>query len=244
MGNSPDGKWYLVSEGQEGLRLQHRDGQKHQPRRRATRSASSTRRTIIHTSSRPTASRVGRRTASRCIAQSRLRSLQPAARRRQSRRTSRGGIGDAQQIRFRLVRLDRPAVVDAAVVAVAADSVARGNDERRRHRPLEAAHALGVRRVDEEVWLLHRWQPVQTPTPLIYADKAIGGAEQGREGGSRDLHRADVHEFPDYWVSDTAFASPTQGHGRESDSVSEYAWGSKSADRLQELAKASGCRAR
>ena len=66
----------------------------------------------------------------------------------------------------------------------------------------------------------------KAPTPLIYADKQIGQVEKAEKADRVVFTEQTFSEFPDYWVSTTAFASPKKVTDANPQ-LAEYAWGSK-----------------
>jgi dienelactone hydrolase len=62
------------------------------------------------------------------------------------------------------------------------------------------------------------------PTPLIWADKDIGGAEQAGDADRVVFTQQTFREFPDYWVSDTDFAAPRRVTDANPQ-IADYAWG-------------------
>ena len=64
------------------------------------------------------------------------------------------------------------------------------------------------------------------PARLIWADKSIGGAVKSK-GGDRVLFTQQTfEEFPDYWATNAAFASPKKLTDANPQ-IADYAWGSK-----------------
>jgi dienelactone hydrolase len=66
----------------------------------------------------------------------------------------------------------------------------------------------------------------QAPTPIIWADKAIGGVVKAANADRLIYTEQDFDEFPDYWATNSAFASPK----RVTDAnpiLKEYAWSPK-----------------
>jgi dipeptidyl aminopeptidase/acylaminoacyl peptidase len=134
-----------------------------------------------------------------------------------------GGVGDKEQIVFRLVRLD-------------AQGGGRGG---------RGGGAFGGGTTDEDAgvdlskplllsaygeWTkksgYYTLAPGAKPTPLIYGDEAIGQAQKASRSDRVVFTRQSFTETPDLWVSTNSFAAPA----RVTDAnpfIAEYAWGSK-----------------
>lgn len=128
-----------------------------------------------------------------------------------------GGVGDAQQIRFRVARLD-----------AAAGSRGRGGAATDDDAGLDLTKPLTLSAYGEWTKKSGYWQVVagKTPTPMVWADKAIGQAIRS-ERGDRVLYTQQTFgEFPDWWASSTAFAAPKRVTDANPQ-IAEFAWGSK-----------------
>ncbi len=64
------------------------------------------------------------------------------------------------------------------------------------------------------------------PTRLIWADKSIGGAVKSKNGDRVLFAGQTFEEFPDYWMTNAAFASPKKLTDANPQ-IAQYAWGSK-----------------
>jgi dipeptidyl aminopeptidase/acylaminoacyl peptidase len=64
------------------------------------------------------------------------------------------------------------------------------------------------------------------PTPLIWGDKSIGQAQKAKDADRVMFTQQTFEEFPDYWVSDSSFASPRKITDANPQ-ISEYAWGKR-----------------
>ena len=64
------------------------------------------------------------------------------------------------------------------------------------------------------------------PAPLIWADKDISGASKAKGADRVIFTEQTFQEFPDYWVSDTKFASPRKVTDADPQ-LAEYAWGKR-----------------
>ncbi len=135
-----------------------------------------------------------------------------------------GGMGDAQQIQFRLVRLDR------------AGGGGRGG---------RGGGAFGGGAADEDdgvdmtkpllLSAYSEWTkksgyytlaPGGKPTPLIYGDEAIGGAVKAAQADRVIFTRQTFSESPDYWSTTSSFASPAKVTDANP-FIGEYAWGTR-----------------
>jgi dienelactone hydrolase len=135
-----------------------------------------------------------------------------------------GGVGDAQQIRFRLVRLDRPNAGGGrggrgGAFAAAANDDDEGVDL---SKPLLLA-AYGDWTKKSGYYTL---APGAKPTPLIYDDQEIGQAIKADKADRVIFTRQDFALSPDYWTSSTTFASPTKVTDANP-FIGEYAWSGK-----------------
>lgn len=66
----------------------------------------------------------------------------------------------------------------------------------------------------------------QDPKPLIWADEQIGGAAKAKDSARVIFTQQSFTEFPDYWVTDTAFAAPRKLTDANP-FLKDYAWGSR-----------------
>ena len=66
----------------------------------------------------------------------------------------------------------------------------------------------------------------QAPTPIIWADKAIGGVIKAEDADRIVYTEQDFDEFPDYWVTNLAFASPKKVTDANP-ILKDYAWSPK-----------------
>jgi dipeptidyl aminopeptidase/acylaminoacyl peptidase len=68
--------------------------------------------------------------------------------------------------------------------------------------------------------------PGAQPTPLIWADKSIGGVVKAKDAYRLIFTQQTFEEFPDYWVSDSSFASPKKITDANPQ-MADYAWGKR-----------------
>jgi dipeptidyl aminopeptidase/acylaminoacyl peptidase len=135
-----------------------------------------------------------------------------------------GGVGDAERIVFRLVRLDRPGGGGrggrgGAFGANAGDDEDQGVDLT---KPLLLS-AYGEWTKKSGYYTLNVGSK---PAPLIYDDESIGQAQKATQADRVVFTRQTFSESPDLWVTNTSFASPTKVTNANP-FISEYAWGSK-----------------
>ena len=113
-----------------------------------------------------------------------------------------GGVGKSEQIRFRYVRLDREEEsIDMA-------------------KPMLLS-AYGEWTKKSGYYTL---QVGEQPKPLIFEDKRIGRLVKARNADSVLLTMQTFEDFPDYWVTNTQFESPTK-ITNANPQQSEYSWG-------------------
>jgi len=136
-----------------------------------------------------------------------------------------GGMGDAQQIRFRLVRLDRPG--------------GGGRGGRGGGGGFGAANAEDDEGVDLSKPLMlsaygewtkksgyYTLAPGAKPTPLIFDDADIGQAIKAEQADRVIFTKQTFTVSPDWYASTTAFTSPKKVTNANP-FIDEYAWGSK-----------------
>jgi dipeptidyl aminopeptidase/acylaminoacyl peptidase len=129
-----------------------------------------------------------------------------------------GGIGDREQIVFRLVRLDRAPTGRGRGAAAQADDD-EGIDL---SKPLLlSAYGEWTKRSG-----YYTLAPNGKPTPLIYGDESIGQAQKAANADRVVFTRQSFATSPDLWVSNTSFASPRKLTDANP-FIGEYAWGSK-----------------
>jgi len=130
------------------------------------------------------------------------------------------GAGEAGKIRFRVVRLDRPRAPGGGG-GIFGTPVQ--DDE-----GIDLTKPLTLSAYGDWTKKSGYYQLVagKAPTPLIYADKAIGQVVKAEKADRVMFTEQTFSEFPDYWVSTTAFASPKKITDANPH-LAEYAWGSK-----------------
>ena len=132
------------------------------------------------------------------------------------------GAGEAGKIRFRLVRFDRPGRGGRGGSGGIFGTPAQDDEGIDLTKPLVLS-AYGDWTKKSGYYQLTLGK---APTPLIYADKQIGQAEKAEKADRVMFTEQTFTEFPDYWVSTTAFASPKKITDANPQ-IAEYAWGSK-----------------
>jgi dipeptidyl aminopeptidase/acylaminoacyl peptidase len=132
-----------------------------------------------------------------------------------------GGLGDAQQIQFRLVRLDRPA--GARGGRGGAGAAATDEDEGVDLTKPLLLSAYGEWTKKSGYYTL---SPGSKPTPLLYDDEQIGQAIKASNADRVLFTRQTFKESPDYWLTTSSFAAPRKVTDANP-FITEYAWGSR-----------------
>src|SRR6185503_10267988 len=132
------------------------------------------------------------------------------------------GVGAAQKIEFRLARLDQRAGRGGRGGGVFGGG-GGGDDQGIDLSKPQLLTAYGEWSKKTGYWTV---TPGKAPTSLIYDDKQIGQAQKAEKAERVIFTEQTFKEFPDYWVSTTAFASPRKVTNANPQ-LSEYAWGSK-----------------
>ncbi|HET7631771.1 MAG TPA: prolyl oligopeptidase family serine peptidase [Gemmatimonadaceae bacterium] len=130
------------------------------------------------------------------------------------------GVGKAQQIQFRVVRLDLPGGGGFGGFG--------GGGARVEDHGIDLSQPITLSAYGEWTKKSGYWtlDPGKAPSALIYEDKQVGSASKAEKADRVIFTRQTFREFPDYWVSGTSFASPRQVTDANP-FISEYAWGSK-----------------
>ena len=113
------------------------------------------------------------------------------------------GIGRAQQIEFRVVRLG--AGGRGGRGGGGGRGGAAGEDEGLDLSMPVLLSAYGERSKKSGYWQVTAGQP---PKPLLWADKEIAGVQKSENADRVMFTEQTFTEFPDYWVSDASFTSP------------------------------------
>jgi dienelactone hydrolase len=133
-----------------------------------------------------------------------------------------GGLGDAQQIRFRLVRLDRPGGGGRGGRGGGGGFGGQGAEEDEGvdlSKPLLLS-AYGDWTKKSGYYTL---APGAKPTPLIFEDAEVGGAIKAEKSDRVIFTKQTFSTPPDYLVSTTSFSSPKKVTDANP-FINEYAW--------------------
>ncbi len=132
------------------------------------------------------------------------------------------GIGKAQQIQFRVVRLGAGGGRGGRGGGGGRGGAA-GDDEGIDLSKPVLLSAYGDRTKKSGYW---QGTAGQDPKPLIWADKEITGVQKAENADRVMFTQQTFSEFPDYWVSDATFNAPKKITDANP-IIKEYAWGSK-----------------
>ncbi|HEX8724425.1 MAG TPA: prolyl oligopeptidase family serine peptidase [Gemmatimonadaceae bacterium] len=135
------------------------------------------------------------------------------------------GAGRAQQVQFRVVRLDLPGGGGRGGRGGRGGFTPPARVEDHGidlSRPITLS-AYGEWTKKSGYWTL---APGQAPRPLIYEDKMIGQASKAEHADRVIFTEQTFRQFPDYWVANTAFQAPRQVTDADP-FLKDYAWGSK-----------------
>ena len=134
------------------------------------------------------------------------------------------GVGDAQAIRFRIVRLDQATGGRGGRGGGFAGFGGANEDDEGIDltKPLLLS-AYGDWTKKSGYYVL---APRGVPTPVLFEDKQIGAAQKATNADRVIFTEQTFKEFPDLWLSATSFASPKK-ITNANPQLSEYAWGSK-----------------
>lgn len=134
-----------------------------------------------------------------------------------------GGVGDAQQIQFRLVRLDRAGGGGRGGRGGAGSAAGDDDDAGIDLSKPTLLSAYGEWTKKSGYYTLI---PGAKPAPLIYDEEQIGQAMKASQADKVVFTRQTFSESPDLWVANTSFASPAKVTDANP-FIGEYAWGSK-----------------
>ncbi|HVX39259.1 MAG TPA: prolyl oligopeptidase family serine peptidase [Gemmatimonadaceae bacterium] len=134
------------------------------------------------------------------------------------------GVGDAQQIQFRLVRLDRPTAGGRGGGRGGFGFGAPQDED----TGVDLSKPLLLSAYGE--WTKKSGYYTVTmggkPAPLIYDDEDVGQAEKAKDADRVIFTRQDFAEAPDYWVTNTSFASPKKVTDADP-FIGDYRWGKR-----------------
>lgn len=132
------------------------------------------------------------------------------------------GVGDAQQIRFRIARLDQAA---GGRGGRGGGGGGGGDDE---DAGIDLTKPLLFSTYGEWTKKSGYWQaaPGKAPTPVVWADKNIGQAQKASNAERVVFTQQTFNEYPNWWATTPTFASPKRITDANPQ-LSEFAWGSK-----------------
>jgi dipeptidyl aminopeptidase/acylaminoacyl peptidase len=116
-----------------------------------------------------------------------------------------GGVGDAEQVEFRLVRFDENGLPRGGGAGFGFGAAARQDDEGVDLSKPQLLEAYGLWTKKSGYW---RLPSAGKPTPLMWEDQAIGQVEKAVKADRVIFTRQTFSEFPDYWVATASFGSP------------------------------------
>jgi len=134
-----------------------------------------------------------------------------------------GGIGDAQAIRFRLVRLDRRGGGGGG-----GGGGPFGGGDASDDPGVDLTQPLLFSAYGDWTKKTGYWRaaPGASPEPLAWEDRAIGQLQKAKDADRVLFTRQTFSDFPDYWTAPTSLAAPRRVT-EANPQVAEYAWGSK-----------------
>src|SRR5262249_23080765 len=118
-----------------------------------------------------------------------------------------GGVGEAEQIVFRLVRLDRAGAGGGRGGRGGGGAFGQPVEDDAGidlSKPLTLS-AYGQWTKKSGYYTL---APGGKPTPLIYDDASVGGVSKAEKADRLIFTRQTFSQSPDYWVSSTSFSLP------------------------------------
>jgi dipeptidyl aminopeptidase/acylaminoacyl peptidase len=130
------------------------------------------------------------------------------------------GVGQAQEIQFRVVRFG---VSGGGGRGGRGGGAASEDDE-----GVDLSKPLVLSAYGDRTKKSGYWQvvPGQSPRPLIWADKGIGGVQKAADADRVTFTQQDFNEFPDLWISNTSFEAPRKVTDANP-FLAEYAWSPK-----------------
>ena len=128
------------------------------------------------------------------------------------------GIGEAEQIRFRYVDLD----ADAPGGRAGGGGFGGGGGT---PQTIDTSKPIVLSAYGERTKKSGYYQlaPGGKPAPLMYTDAALGGLNKADNADRIVYTKQTFTEFPDYWVSNLAFATPKKITDANPQ-IGEYAW--------------------
>jgi dipeptidyl aminopeptidase/acylaminoacyl peptidase len=116
-----------------------------------------------------------------------------------------GGVGDAEEVVFRLVRFDENGQPRGGGGGFGFGGPARQDDEGVDLSKPQLLQAYGQWTKKSGYWEL---PPRGKPTPLLWEDQAVGQIAKATRADRVIFTRQTFSAFPDYWVANAAFRSP------------------------------------
>lgn len=135
------------------------------------------------------------------------------------------GVGDSAQIRFRVVRLDRPAQGGGGGGGGAGSGQARGDDE-----GIDMSKPLVLAAYGEWTKQSGYWQrePNGMLRPLLYGDEMIGALARAEDADRVTFTRQTFQQFPDVWTAASVQALARAERVTDANpQLAEYAWGKR-----------------
>jgi dipeptidyl aminopeptidase/acylaminoacyl peptidase len=133
-----------------------------------------------------------------------------------------GGVGRAQEIQFRVVRFGRGANGGRGGGGGRGAGAAADSEGVDLSKPVDLS-AYGTRSKKFGYWQVRAGQ---APKQLIWEDKNVGGVLKADSADRVVFTEQDFNQFPDFWATNTAFATPVKVT-EANPFLSEFAWSSK-----------------
>ena len=130
-----------------------------------------------------------------------------------------GGVGAAEQIRFRIVRFDG----DGGAGGRGGRGGGGGGGGDQEGIDLTKAITLSAMGERTKKSGYYEIKPGGKPTPIIFADASVGGVSKAEKADRIVFTKQTFVDFPNYFVSNTKFESPRQVTDANPQQ-SEYAW--------------------
>jgi dipeptidyl aminopeptidase/acylaminoacyl peptidase len=131
-----------------------------------------------------------------------------------------GGVGTAQEIQFRLVRFDENGQPRGGGGGGGFGGAASEEDEGVDLTQPQLLSAYGQWTKKSGYW---RLPPRGAPTPLIWADRAVGQVEKAARADRVIFTQQTFSQFPDYWTAGSAFDSPRRVTDANPQ-IKDFAW--------------------
>jgi dipeptidyl aminopeptidase/acylaminoacyl peptidase len=134
-----------------------------------------------------------------------------------------GGVGRAQGIQFRVVRFS-----GGGGRGGRGGGGGRGGAAAADSDGVDLSQPVALSAYGDRTKKFGYWQVSvgQAPKPLIWEDKSVGGVIKAADADVMVFTEQDFNEFPDYWATNSSFASP-QKVTDANPILSEFAWASK-----------------